>query len=62
MPDEATIEKMEEVTKEQRRMRTLFQIAVDIKAERLPASYSEKGAELAEKYSGEELEEMAWGS
>lgn len=62
MPDEATIEKMEEVTKEQRRMRTLFQIAVDIKAERLPRSYSEKAAELADKYSGEELEEMAWGS
>lgn len=62
MPDEATIEKMEEATKEQQRMRTLFRIAVDIKAQRLPASYSKKAAELAEKYSGEELEEYAWGS
>ena len=57
MPGEMlAMEKLEGLKKKEREMRILYSIAVDIKAGNLPASYSKKGAELAEKYSGEQLE------
>lgn len=62
MPDEvATLEKADALREEEKKMRILYRIAQQIKAGTLPASYSIKGAELATKYSGEELEEYAWG-
>ena len=57
----AMLEAAEELREEEKKMRILFRIALDIKAGRLPVSFSTKGAELADKYDGEELEEYAWG-
>ena len=57
----ATMEKAEELDDKVKKLRILYRIAQQIKAGTLPASYSIKGAELAAKYSGEELEEYAWG-
>ena len=56
-----TMEVAEAMSEEVKKMRILFRIADDIKAGRLPESYSAKGAELAAKYSGEELQEYAYG-
>ncbi len=59
MPDEsATPSKMKE---KERKLQILYRIAVDIKKGTIPASYSKKGAELADKYPGEELEAYAYG-
>jgi len=55
------LEALKKAEEKERKMRTLFCIAVDIKAGRLPATYSKKAAELAEKYSGEDLEAYAYG-
>ncbi len=57
-----TMEMATDMTETIKQMRILFQIAVDIKAGRLPEDYSAKGAELAAKFEGEELEEFAFGS
>ena len=43
-------------------MRRLYRIALDIKAGRLPVTFSKKGAELASKFEGEELEKVAFGN
>ena len=61
MPDTATIERMEAIREEEKMMRILYRIAVEIKKGNLPPSYSKKGAELASKYEGEALEEYAYG-
>lgn len=61
MPETKPDKKLDKLKEEERKMRTLYRIAVDIKKGTIPSTYSKKGAELAEKYSGEELEEYAYG-
>lgn len=56
-----TMEKADVMSEVVKKMKILFRIALDIKAGRLPDSFSTKGAELAAKYEGEELEEYAYG-
>ena len=55
-----TIEEANELKEMEKKLKILFRIAVDIKAGILPETYSAKGAELANKYEGEELEEYAF--
>ena len=62
MPEGLVAEEMTELLDQQKELQTLFMIAVDIKAGRLPESYSVKGTEFANKYEGEELEKFAFGS
>ncbi len=50
-----------ELREEEKKLRILFRIAVQIKAGSLPESYSQKGKELADKYEGEDLEGYAYG-
>ena len=50
-----------ELREEEKKLRILFRIAVQIKAGSLPESYSQKGKELANKYEGEDLEGYAYG-
>ena len=55
-----TMEEATELKKMEKRLKILFRIAVQIKAGSLPETYSAKGAELASKYEGEDLEEYAY--
>lgn len=56
-----TIEEANELRDMEKMLKILFRIAVDIKAGLLPETYSAKGAELAKKYEGEDLEAYAFG-
>jgi len=55
-----TIEEANELRDMEKKLKILFRIAVQIKAGSLPEDYSAKGAELANKYEGEELEAYAY--
>ena len=57
----ATMEQAEGLQEEVKRLKILYRIALDIKKGVIPVSFSKKGAELASKYEGEQLEEYAYG-